>query len=173
MGCGTHSKRCTHGQYLARNVPERQHGRGRLPPDIAGACVPTERTRIVRHDRQRLGMDDRFLGTPARSPESQHHPTEPQSHECGGELPGVRRQRAGATARPEGGLPSVRPETLPPIPRTCAEGESGRQSGLRHRVSVRSHSAPITGIALSWVDNTQKDVDKSNCRRTLTAVLPR
>ena len=151
MGCRARPRRRAHGQYLARNVPERQHGPRRLPPDITGACVSAEHARIVRHDRQRLGMDDRFLGAPARSPESQHHPTEPQSHECSRELPGVPHQRPGATARPERGLPSLRPEALTPIPRTCTAGKSGRQSRLRHRVPMRSHNGArypnfLTGI---------------------------
>ena len=53
------------GRHMANtwqgNFPHENLRDGRLGADLAGARVPAQRLRPLRHDRQRLGMDDRLV----------------------------------------------------------------------------------------------------------------
>ena len=59
------------GEHLAGRVPARQHRRGRLRGHRARRPLPAQRLRPVRHDRQRLGVDQRLV---------RRH--EPPAHAC-------------------------------------------------------------------------------------------
>ena len=48
-----------YGQHLAGRVPMAEPAGRRLRGHVAGRRVPAERLRAVRHDRQRVGVDDR------------------------------------------------------------------------------------------------------------------
>ena len=49
------------GEHLAGRVPPPQHRRRRLQGHRAGRVVPAQRLRPARHDRQRLGVDQRLV----------------------------------------------------------------------------------------------------------------
>jgi len=56
-----------HGQYLAGRIPTAEPRAGWFQADFAGDRVPAQPLRRLRHDRQRLGMDDRLVFAKARS----------------------------------------------------------------------------------------------------------
>jgi formylglycine-generating enzyme required for sulfatase activity len=52
------------GQHLAGRVPDREPGTGRIHRHLASRPLPGQRLRPGRHDRQRLGMDQRLVSGP-------------------------------------------------------------------------------------------------------------
>jgi sulfatase modifying factor 1 len=52
------------GQHVAGRVPRQQRRTGRLLLDVPGRRVPRQRTRPLRHDRQRVGVDRRLVVGP-------------------------------------------------------------------------------------------------------------
>jgi formylglycine-generating enzyme required for sulfatase activity len=50
-----------YGQYLARRIPLAEPEVGRFRSHVAGRLLSAQRVWALRRDRQRLGVDDRFL----------------------------------------------------------------------------------------------------------------
>ena len=61
LGRRVHARRQAHGQHLAGRVPAPEPARRRLRAHLAGAALPGQRLRPLRHDRQRLGVDHRLV----------------------------------------------------------------------------------------------------------------
>src|SRR5665809_6787 len=145
------------GQYLAGRVPLREHPVGRLRGHLARGEVPAEWLRALRHDRERLGVDDRLvLGRP------------------GGLVSMLRRRPARGERRPERPdrdptpgnerrLTPLRAELLPPLPPGCAHGAGDRHldepprlplpraSGLTKGASTMPPDKP--NILVIWGDD--------------------
>ena len=68
LGRRAHAGRAAHGQHLAGDLPVPEQARGRLRAHLAGHGLPAERLRPLRHDRQRLGMDDGLVRRPSTRP---------------------------------------------------------------------------------------------------------
>ena len=88
-----------------------------------GRVVPAERLRPLRHDRQRLGMDDRLLhaAPPGRGREAVLRADEPACLERRGQL---RSRRDDPAARDQGWLSPLRSELLPSLPARRPQGEA-------------------------------------------------
>ena len=94
---------------------------------LAGDGLSAERLRPVRHDRQRLGVDQRLVHAQAhgRRPQGLLHPGEPARRARAGQLRLLPAQHQDPAQGPEGRLASVRAQLLPPLPAgrpACAAG---------------------------------------------------
>ena len=118
LGRRVHAGRPAHGQHLAGRLSEREPAHRRLGADLAGARLPAQRLRRPRHDRQRLGMDDRLVLDQARGRRSQGLLRARRTRAA----PGRRQLRPAPAGRPhpaqgaQGRLAPLRAELLPALP---------------------------------------------------------
>ena len=61
LGRRAHARRQADGQHLAGQLSRREPRSGRFRANVAGHGVPGQRLWRSRHDRQRVGMDDRLV----------------------------------------------------------------------------------------------------------------
>ena len=105
LGRRAHARRPVDGEHLAGRVPPPEHRRRRPHGHRTRRLVPAQRLRPARHDRQRLGVDQRLVRRPRASRPRLLHRREPS-----------RRRRARAATTRSG--PGV------PIPRKVMKGGS-------------------------------------------------
>ena len=88
-------------QHLAGRLPVAEPEQGRLRGHVAGRRVSAQRLRARRHDRQRVGVDDRLVPAqaPGRSAQVVLHPAQPARSARRGQLRSLRRPRCGFHAR--------------------------------------------------------------------------
>ena len=100
------------GEFPWQNLAD-----GRLRTDIAGRGVPAERVRSLRHDRQRLGVDDGLVSAeaPCRCGQAVLHSRQPTRAARRGQLRSVPAGDQDSTQGPEGRFASVRAELLPAL----------------------------------------------------------
>ena len=94
-------RRSAHGQHVAGRVPLAEPRAGRLRKHVAGRRVSAERLRPLRHDRERLGVDDRLVSaasTPPRRRRRAAFPRNPRAA-AGGQLRSVPAGRSRFPAR--------------------------------------------------------------------------
>jgi len=72
LGRRVHRRRAPHGEYVAGGVPLAEPRDRRLRANLTGRGLPRERLRPSRHDRQRLGVDDRLVRGQALGRTDQH-----------------------------------------------------------------------------------------------------
>ena len=110
------------GRHMANtwqgNFPEREPARRRLGADLAGARLPAQRLRRPRHDRQRLGMDDRLVLDEARGRRGQGllRPHEPARRRARRQLRSAPDGRPHPAQGAQGRLAPLCAELLPALP---------------------------------------------------------
>ena len=132
------------GEHLAGRVPLAEPQAGRLRGDVAGRVLPAERIRALRHDRQRLGVDDGLLRTSpsGRGREPMLCAAEPARLERGAELCAGRDDPA---PRDQRRLAPLRPQLLPPLPAGGPSGRGDRHVHGPHRLPL-CPAARVTGV---------------------------
>ena len=138
------------GEPLAGRLPLAQHRREGVGRHDAGRPVRGERLRPVRHDRQRVGVDERLLLAPRRRCRRDPEPmlraaAEPARGDPGRELRLRPARRAHRPTRDQGRLAPVRPELLPALPARGPSTRGDRHFHESHRLSLRR---PMIGQAI-------------------------
>src|SRR6478672_779259 len=131
------------GEQLAGRVPLAEPEARRFRGDVSGGLVPAEQLRPLRHDRQRLGVDDRFLyASPrGRGGETVLCPAQPSGDEQRGELRGRRDDPAAGDQRR---LLPLRAELLPPLPTRRSARRGARHLYRPHRLPLRRAGGRLT-----------------------------
>ena len=120
------------GRHMANTwqgeFPHRNPVVARLRAHVAGRRLPAERLRPLRHDRQRLGVDDRLVRAEARSRRAEGllHPGEPARRTRGRQLRPAPAADQDPAQGDQGRLAPVRAELLPPLPPRRAPCAAGR-----------------------------------------------
>ena len=111
------------GEFPHENLAQR-----RLRAHHAGRRLPAERLRPLRHDRQRLGMDDRLVSRRGMRPSAEGllHPGEPARRPRSGQLRPAPAADPDSAQGDQGRLAPVRAELLPPLPAGGAPRAAGR-----------------------------------------------
>ena len=137
---GATSSRPAAGRWRTpgRAASRREQCARRLRAHVAGRGVPAERLRPPRHDRQRLGVDDRLVQprSTGRCVKACCIPGNPRGgQEDRATTPASR--RSGSRARSQGRLAPVRAELLPPLSPGRAPRPAGRHVDLPRRLPLR------------------------------------
>src|SRR5512133_62574 len=131
------------GEQLAGGVPLAEPEALRVRGGGSGGVVPAERLRSPRHDRERLGVDDRFLHTSARGRggETVLRPAKPTGGEQRGKFRGGRDDPA---AGDQGRLSPLRAELLPPLPTRGPARRGARHLDRPHRLPLPRAAGGVT-----------------------------
>ena len=115
----------------------------RLRGHVTGRHVPAERLRALRHDGERLGVDNRLLRatSPGQGGETVLRPAQPSRGEQRGELRGGRDDPATCYQRR---LPPLRAELLPPLPTRGPTRRGDRHFHRPHRLPLHRASGGVT-----------------------------
>ncbi len=97
LGRQVRTGRQADGQHLAGRVPDREPEARRIRSHVAGRFVPRQRLGPLRHDRQRVGVDDRLVRARARA--ARRDVRLLQRRRSGGARAQLRSQRVAADSR--------------------------------------------------------------------------
>ena len=132
------------GRHMANTwqgeFPARKPQRGRLRAHLAGECVPAERLRPPRHDRQRLGVDDGLVFATSTRPTHRKAcciPENPRGGPRGGKLRPLPAGHQNSPQGDQGRLAFVRAKLLPALSPGRAPCRAGRYLHQPSRLSMR------------------------------------
>ena len=141
LGRRAHARRPLDGEHLAGRVPPPQHRRGRPRGHRTRRLVPAQRLRPARHDRQRLGVDQRLVRrSRAGRPRLLQH-REPSWRRARGQPRPGRPGRPDPAQGDEGRLPPVRTELLPALPAGGPDGAAHRHLDVPPRLPLHQPTA--------------------------------
>src|SRR6266545_7652396 len=142
------AERTADGEHLAWRLPMAEGRNAALPSHLAGDRVPAQWLRHLRHDRQRLGVDERLVLVSARGgrAESLLHSREPARRTGTRELRPLPAEHQDPAQSAQGRLTPVCAELLPPLSARGTSCAAGRHVDESSRLSLRREEqvAPVT-----------------------------